>query len=383
MRSQSATPLTGDGSAEEALRQSEERLRLAAEAAHLGTWHWDLVADRLVWSDECKRLFGIPAAAEMSYALFLAAIHPDDRDRVDQAVRRALHEGADYDVEYRTVWPDGGVRWIVARGRAYRDAAGKPVRMEGVALDVTERKQAEEALKEADRRKDEFLAMLAHELRNPLAPIRNALTIMRLGGPPTPVMRQARETIDRQVAHMSRLIDDLLDVARIAQGKVLLRQERCDLVSLVRTAAEDYRGVLESSGLELVLALLAEPLWVQGDPTRLAQVVGNLLHNAHKFTDLGGRVTVRLEAERGTAVLAIADTGIGLDAALLPRLFAAFTQAEQGIARSRGGLGLGLALVKGLVTMHGGAVTAASAGPGQGSEFTVRLPLAPAPTGPV
>jgi two-component system CheB/CheR fusion protein len=381
MRSQPATTLTGSGSAEEALRQSEERLRLAAEAAHLGTWHWDLGADRLEWSDECKRLFGIAAGTEMTYALFLAAVHPDDRGRVDLAVRRALQEGADYDIEYRTVWPDASVRWVVTRGRAYRDAAGKPVRMEGVALDVTRRKQAEEALREADRRKDEFLAMLAHELRNPLAPIRNALSIMRLGGPPTPVMRHARETIDRQVAHMARLIDDLLDVARIAQGKVLLRQERCDLARLVGTAAGDYRGVLESAGLELTLDLPAEPLWVEGDPTRLAQVVGNLLHNAHKFTGAGGRVSVRLTAEPGTAVLTVADTGIGLDPALLPRLFAAFTQGEPGLTRGRGGLGLGLALVKGLVAMHGGAVTAASAGPGQGSEFTVRLPLAP--VGPV
>jgi PAS domain S-box-containing protein len=232
-------------------------------------------------------------------------------------------------------------------------------------------------LQEADRRKDEFLAMLAHELRNPLAPIRNAVQVLKLLGLAHPQLGQVRDMIDRQVAHLARLVDDLLDVSRITRGKILLRKEHLDLLPLVRTAVEDHRRMLEGTGLKLVVELPDRPLWVEGDPTRLAQVVGNLLHNASKFTDAGGRVAVRLQAEAGgtEAVLGVRDTGIGMDADMLRRLFEPFSQADRSIDRSRGGLGLGLALVKGLVELHGGSVRASSPGPGQGSEFIVRVPL--------
>ncbi len=251
-----------------------------------------------------------------------------------------------------------------------------------------EAERAAAALREADRRKDEFLAMLGHELRNPLGPVRNAVHILKMVGPSDPTMQQARDMIERQVTHLSRLVDDLLDVSRITRGKIQLRKERLDLVQLVRATTEDYRSLLEATGLQLVVDLPPGPLWLQGDRTRLAQVVGNLLNNANKFTDAGGRVAVAVAAVPGNlAEVRVADTGIGMERDMLARVFETFSQADRSLDRSRGGLGLGLALVRGLVELHGGTVEATSPGPGRGSTFTVRLPLegvpAPRPRPPV
>jgi signal transduction histidine kinase len=267
-------------------------------------------------------------------------------------------------------------------------------------------------LREADRRKDQFLAMLAHELRNPLAPIRNAVAILKQLGPVEPRIQRVREIIDRQVGHMAHLLDDLLDVSRITSSKIDLRPERLDLGALLAHAAEDFREELGQAGLALVLELPDAPLWTEGDPTRLAQVVGNLLSNAAKFTPAGGQVGVRLAAEppsgacrvpsaecragerpdglphpgaahgtrhsareRSEAVITIWDTGMGIEPEMLPRVFDTFTQADRSLDRSRGGLGLGLALVKGMVEMHGGCVQVESPGPEKGTIFTIRLPL--------
>ena len=236
-------------------------------------------------------------------------------------------------------------------------------------------------IQEGDRRKDEFLAMLAHELRNPLAPIRNAVQVLRLMGLKEAPLLQARDMIDRQVTHMARLIDDLLDMSRLSRGKILLRKERLDLVHLVRATVEDYRGLLEKTGLTLEARLPDGPLHTFGDPTRLAQVLGNALHNANKFTDAGGHVLVELTRsdDAREAVLSVRDTGIGMEPEVLARVFEAFNQADRSLDRSRGGLGLGLALVKGLVELHGGHVQIASPGPGQGTELTIRLPLGTQP----
>jgi PAS domain S-box-containing protein len=229
--------------------------------------------------------------------------------------------------------------------------------------------------READRRKDEFLAMLSHELRNPLAPIRNAVAVLRLRGADAETVAWAREIVERQSAHLARLVDDLLDASRLTRRKVRLRQERLDLGALVRTTCDDHRGDLEAAGLALEVEAPAGPVWVSGDRTRLAQVLGNLLANAAKFTDRGGRATVRLAAAGDRAAVAVSDTGVGVDPAMLPRLFEAFSQADRSLERSQGGLGLGLALVKGLVELHGGGVRADSAGPGRGATFTFWLPL--------
>ena len=236
-----------------------------------------------------------------------------------------------------------------------------------------------QALRDADQRKDDFLAMLAHELRNPLAPVRNAVEILRLPGVTPVQIAQTREIISRQVTHMVRLVDDLLDVARIARGKIQLRIERCDLSSLVRQTAEDYRQTLTDAGVTLKLSISDSPMWVSGDPIRIAQIFGNLLHNAAKFTPRDGFVEVcaARNAEKTQATISVRDTGVGLDERVLTHLFEPFSQADQKLDRDKGGLGLGLALVKGLVELHSGSVQAESEGPGKGSRFTIRLPLEP------
>lgn len=239
--------------------------------------------------------------------------------------------------------------------------------------------QYAQALRDADQRKDDFLAMLAHELRNPLAPVRNAVEILRLPGVTEVEIAQTREIISRQVTHMVRLVDDLLDVARIARGKIQLRIERCDLSALVRQTTEDYRQTLTDAGVTLKLNVVDLPMWVSGDPTRIAQIFGNLLHNAAKFTPREGLVEVcaNPNPEKTQAIISVRDTGVGLDEHVLTHLFEPFSQADQKLDRDKGGLGLGLALVKGLVELHSGTVQAESDGPGKGSKFTLRIPLEP------
>lgn len=234
----------------------------------------------------------------------------------------------------------------------------------------------EEALREANRKKDEFLSMLAHELRNPLAPLTYGIHLLGLPNTTPEMIARTRETLTRQVRHMTRIVDDLLDVSRITRGKLSLERERVDLVPLVRQAVEDRRGTLDAEGITLELDLPAVSVWAMADSTRLTQLLDNLLDNARKFTPSGGRVTVRLTHGPSTndASIVVRDTGIGIDASLLPNVFDTFAQAEQSLDRSHGGLGLGLAVAKGLIELHGGSIAASSAGRGQGAEFTILIP---------
>jgi signal transduction histidine kinase len=234
---------------------------------------------------------------------------------------------------------------------------------------------SEQSLREVDRHKDEFLGMLSHELRNPLAPIRNALYILDHAEPGGQQAARAKEVANRQLAHITRLVDDLLDVTRIARGKIELRRAEVDLAALTRRTAEDHRALMQDRGLELRVVLPPDPVVVNGDETRLTQVVGNLLHNAYKFTPAGGQVALTVGHQSGRAVVHVRDTGVGMDTDTLRTIFEPFIQAKQTLARSEGGLGLGLALVKGLVTMHGGDITARSAGVGRGTEFFLTIPL--------
>ncbi len=376
--------ITAQKQAQDDLARSEAILAQAGQMAHLGAWWIDLATvdglerNRLWWSDEVYRIFGYqPGEVAVTPVLFLERVHPEDRARVRAALAQAIAEGRSYEAEHRIVRPDGSERVVLEHAQIHYDRDGRPRRAVGAVQDVTERKQAEHALREADRNKTEFLAMLSHELRNPLAPIRNSIYILERAQPDGEQARRARTVIDRQVRQMTRLIDDLLDVTRISRGKIRLQRERLDLCSLVRRTAEDHRSEFERSGVRFELALEEAPLDVHGDPTRLAQIVGNLLQNAAKFTPPGGRARLELRRRGDRVLIVVGDTGVGIAPEMLRQLFVPFVQSEHTLDRSRGGLGLGLALVSGLVALHGGSVSARSEGMDRGAEFVVELPLEP------
>jgi PAS domain S-box-containing protein len=304
--------------------------------------------------------------------------HPDQVERVMKRVGHSIATDDPLEDIWQLRGQDGSYRWFLARALPIRGASGR-LSWFGTATDITTQREAEDALREADRRKDEFLSMLAHELRNPLAPIRNALHILDAPQAPQGVQQQAREIIDRQLGHMVRLVDDLLDVSRIVRGRIELRMQDCDLCVIAQQTLDDYRQGLEAAGLQVSLKCPGEGVAVRGDPTRLAQVVGNVLHNAAKFTPAGGRVEITLQAAQREAELVVEDTGVGIEPALLRQLFTPFRQADQGLARLSGGLGLGLSLVKGLIELHGGFVQVSSPGRGGGTRISMHLPLAQAP----
>jgi len=247
---------------------------------------------------------------------------------------------------------------------------------------VGERERAEQSLRDADLRKNEFLAVLSHELRNPLAPIRNSLHILERAPVDAGAAQRGQQIIARQVGHLARLVDDLLDVTRISNGKLQVERRPLDLRDLSQRTAEDHGTLFTARGVALEVVLPDGPLWIEGDATRIAQVIGNLLQNSAKFTCSGDSVRLSLDAVDGFAVLRVRDTGIGIEPAMIPRLFQPFTQADTTLNRRLGGLGLGLALVKGLVETHGGTVDASSGGKGAGAELVVRLPLAAPPARP-
>jgi PAS domain S-box-containing protein len=358
-------------------RRNNDLLRLVHQIGKIGHWEWNSLTDENRWSPEIEALYGLePGIFEGTYEAWTRLIHPDDLPRAEEDVRRALETGK-YFTEFRVVWPDGSVHWLEARANVFKDGHDKPVRILGVNMDITERKRHEEALRETDRRKDEFLAMLAHELRNPLAPIRNALHVVQMRGQGQQAGQEAWGMIERQVETLVRLVDDLLDVSRIGRGKINLRKEPVDVATLVARAVEGSRPLIEARKHDLKIALSDEPMRVEADPTRMAQVLWNLLNNAAKYTPEGGRIWLTAAKEGGEAVIRVRDTGMGIPPEMLPKMFDLFTQAERTLDRAEGGLGIGLTLVRRLTEMHNGIVEACSAGPGQGSEFVVRLPLLP------
>jgi PAS domain S-box-containing protein len=593
--------------AEEALRAGEERLRLALDAGRTGIWDWDVRNNRMIWSERLYELFGVkPGEIGTRAEDFTKLAHPEDLGRVNEAIRRALQQREPYQLEFRVVRPDGEVRWHATSGRVLYDDAGRPVRMLGATIDITDRKRAEERfrflaefgatlaaaglehetalraaarlvvptlgdyciihlagddgdirqvaeahvdptkeellrqiphvyrplanprsripevirtgepdfvpeppteiaesftpdpeprrifralgpkswmtvplaargrnlgclslvysdsgrryreddlhfaaelarraalavdnarlyaeVREADRRKDEFLAVLAHELRNPLAPVRNSLEILRRAGQDPAVLGEALEVMERQLGHLIRLVDDLLDVSRITKGKIVLNKKPVELATVVRSAVEASQPLVDSKGHHLSVTLPTLPVWLDADLTRLAQVVSNLLNNSARYTPPGGRIELSADVigggrpdkeihgppdkdtrahddtvlgtqsppsstsvaglaalpasvlphapagegrPGGEVVIRVRDNGVGIPSEMLPVVFDMFAQADRPLERSQGGLGIGLTLVKRLVEMHGGAVEARSDGPGQGSEFIVRLP---------
>jgi len=358
--------------ADRALAASEERLRLAQSVARVGAWEWDPTTDECFLSPECHELFGLEPSGPHSLGELLERIAPEDIRAVEQALSDCRASNT-REFEYRYRHPARGQRWIHSKAGAVQHAGRQ--RIVGIHLDVTERKHAEEALQEVNQRKDEFLAMLAHELRNPLAPIRNAGQILRLYAKGHPRLEWVRAVIERQSRHLTRLVDDLLDVSRIVRGQITLEKSAVELKDVVGHALETSRHLLRERRHEVTVNLPSESVLVEADLTRMSQVLANLLINAAKYTPDGGRIWLEAERPDREVCVRVRDTGMGIAPSLLPRVFDLFTQGARTLDRAQGGLGIGLTLVKRIVEMHGGTVEARSAGPGAGSEFIVRLPL--------
>jgi PAS domain S-box-containing protein len=369
--------------AEAQVRRDRERRLAAMAASDTGTFLWNpFTGEFLEFDGNLKRLFGFaPDEPVRVTEDFINRVHSDDMAKLVPALD-ACRRGADFEMEHRVILPTGETRWLYGRAKMQRNAEGVPTYLVGACTDITDRKRAEEALQEADRRKDEFLATLAHELRNPLTPLRNGLQIMRLAGHSREAVEQARTMMERQLGQMVRLIDDLLDLSRIGRGKIELRTERVELAKVIQQAVETSRPLIEAGGHDLTIDVPPQPVYVDADVTRLAQVFANLLNNAAKFTDRGGRITLAVGRQGGDVVVSVKDTGVGIPTHLLPKVFELFMQVDRRPEKSQGGLGVGLSLVKRLVEMHGGSVEARSGGHGMGSEFVVRLPVVLALAGP-
>ncbi|MFC0679504.1 PAS domain-containing protein [Lysobacter korlensis] len=367
--------------AQDALRESEQRFRAVAD--HIPQLAWIADADgRMVWFND--RWYDYTGATfEQMQADGSRVVHPDHVARVSESYLQSFARGEVWEDTFPIRGRDGSYRWFLSRAAPIRDAEGRVLQWFGTNTDVTAQRQAEEVLRLEHRRKDEFLAMLAHELRNPLAPISTAAQLLRMSAGNPERTLAASEIITRQVGHMTELVDDLLDVSRVSRGIVELDLQPVELKSVLAAAVEQVRPLVESRGHALGTWTVPMPLVVAGDRTRLVQVVANLLNNAAKYTPAGGRIDLRAEADDGRVRITVSDNGIGIEPSLLPSVFDLFTQGERTLDRSQGGLGIGLALVERIVRLHGGEVRAWSEGPGFGSTFTVVLPLASAGTQPV
>jgi PAS domain S-box-containing protein len=374
------------------LAKSEAKLHLAMEVGRIGMFEWDIVGGGVFWSPAIEEAHGIPKGSfEGTFDAFQRDIHPEDRARLLTAIETVVREGNEHHIEYRIVRPDGEVRWLEGHARLQCDADGRPARLLGICTDVTERKRTAselqrtlESLTDAHRRKDEFLAMLSHELRNPLTPMQLAVSMLTASSEVGDPNRRASTILDRQLRHMTRLVDELLDVSRISRGMIDLRQEPVELRRIVREAVFDHADPARARDIRLEVRVPDEACWVTGDPVRLTQVLGNLLGNSLKFSKPGQRISITLvrEPADGWYSLSVLDEGAGIAPELLPSIFEPFTQAEIKLDRTRAGLGLGLAVVRGLVELHGGRVAAHSAGEGTGAELRVLLPPGAAPSKP-
>jgi PAS domain S-box-containing protein len=332
------------------------------------------------WNRAAQRLYGYrpDEIVGKSKSLLIPPDRPDELRGILDKIRHAMRVEPYETVRVRK---DGRRVDVSITVSPVRNEVGEIVGAATIARDIGERKRAEAALREADRKKDEFLATLAHELRNPLAPLSNALKLLRLARENRATSEPALELMERQLQHLTRLVDDLLDVSRITHGSIELRRERVELGAVIRSALETSRPVVEQSAHILDVKLPQTPLYLDADQTRLAQVFANLLNNAAKYTKRGGHIWFSAEPHGGDAVVKVRDDGIGIPVEALSRIFDIFTQVDRSLERTQGGLGIGLSLVRSLVELHGGSVQAYSAGPGQGSEFTVRLPLSRQATG--
>jgi len=369
-------------------RELQQQLEIAVDASELGTFHCDMPLDKIVWNTRGKAHFWLPLDVEVDFDLFYSILHPDDRERAREAIAACVYGGKVYDIEYRTVSPQGEIRWVRATGRTdYKDE--RPVRFDGTTQDITDRKRVDEERKQlldieraarveverTSRMKDEFLATLSHELRTPLNAILGWTQLMKRDQQDPEMLSEAISVIERNVRAQTQLIEDLLDMSRIISGNVRLDVQRVELSEIINAAMEGVKPTAETKGvrLEKVIDRLVGP--VSGDPGRLQQVLWNLLTNAVKFTPKGGKVRVLAEVMQSHVEISVADTGEGISPDFLPHLFERFSQADGSAKRKHTGLGLGLSIVKNLVELHGGTVRANSRGEGQGATFIIQLPL--------
>ena len=370
--------ITDTKRAEAALRESDERQRMALDAAALGTWRHDIAAGILELDARARRHYGVDSGAPTLDAV-VARIHPEDRPGLLHAMQAALDPAikAPVRADYRVMAEDGGVRWLAVNGQVHFEgdgAAARPTIGVGTTRDITPQRAADAALREAERRKDEFLAMLAHELRNPLAPIRAAVGILRQPDVPGAIAARARDIIERQVAHMTRLVDDLLDVSRLSRGQITLQQTPQRLDEVLDAAVETARPAIEQHGHRFEQRRGARPVCVHGDLARLSQVFANLLNNAARYTPAGGAIAIDVAAGDGVVEVAVTDTGQGIAPDRLEQIFDLFAQGSGSPGPTVGGLGIGLALARRLIELHGGTLRASSPGEGLGSRFTATLP---------
>ncbi|RYE81689.1 MAG: response regulator [Oxalobacteraceae bacterium] len=370
----------GRATAEAFLRDSEEQLRMATEAADIGLWDLDMVSGKLFWPPRMKAMFGISADVPVSMTDFYQGLHADDRESTTAAFAAAVDPQlrALYDVEYRTVAKDDNViRWVAAKGRGVFDEQGRCLRVIGTAIDISARKASEAALKrseeqlrESAKRKDQFIATLAHELRNPLAPLTNVIQLLN----PGPEQVKLRDIMRRQVGHLVRLVDDLLEISRISGGVLELRLAPVDMEQVISHAVEASTPLIRERGHTLDLHLTSKPTWVMADAIRLAQILTNLLNNAARYTEPGGCITVKADHDGEGCVVAVSDTGQGFTPEQGRRIFEMFYRGKDST-----GLGIGLALACKLAQMHGGRLEASSPGPGLGATFSVHLPCVEPP----
>jgi PAS domain S-box-containing protein len=364
-------------STQSALSLATTRLESTMAAAEIGTWLWDISKNEFSADRNLTALYGLQEGTlDGAPHLHYAHIHPEDLPAVRNAERRALRSGAFAAHEFRVRLADGSDKWMAQRGKVQLDKEGKAILISGLVIDITAQKEAEKALRLADQRKDEFLATLAHELRNPLAPVRHAVKVLESKSLEPAKAQWARDVISRQVHRMALLLDDLLDVSRITQGRLVLKIETISLESLVEAAVETARPLIDAKKHQLTVDLPRQPVMLTVDPLRLSQSLSNLLTNGAKYMDEGGQIILRATLSEEEFTISVKDTGIGLEPEALSGLFAMFSQVNSAITRSEGGLGIGLALVKGLIELHSGTIDARSDGTGLGSEFTIHLPSA-------
>lgn len=361
--------------AEATLRQSEERWRFALEVGQVGAWERNLLSGKFWRSEMHAKIFGYDKPlADWSFEIFLRHVVEEDRERILHIYHEYAEKLKDWSYECRIRRVDGELRWIAVKTKHLLTADGQAKRLFGFINDITEQKLIEQSLRDADRQKDDFLAMLAHELRNPLAPIKNSVEILNQEHIDVHRMALAKEIIARQVRHLTIMVDDLLDISRINRGLILLKKAPLEIHAAITPAVESSQNLMDCRQQHFKLLLPEEPIWLEGDAVRLAQVISNLLNNAAKYTPVGGHIELKVETTPDKVCIRVWDNGKGIAAADLPKLFDLFYQTSRSLDRTDGGLGIGLTIVKQIVEKHDGRIKVYSAGLGKGSEFVILLP---------